>query len=278
MSTPASDAENPANSAHQEQVPPPPSPLTADPSPRPLVVAHRGASADAPENTMAAFRAGWAAGVHWLETDTQPTLDNVPVLLHDDDVDRTTDGTGPVRTMQANDVAALDAGSWFDPAFAGEKVPELAALLADLPADGRVFLEFKGPHTPDEVVAVLDVCRAAGVDDRILAQSFQREVLTTIGEIQPGRPVGLLTEVWDADPVATCREFNAVTYNPAGQLLLAQPDPAGAVAALHAAGIAVTVWTVDDPADWQRLLDLGVDVIITNTPAQLQDWLRQRRS
>lgn len=224
---------------------------------------------------MAAFRANWRAGARWLETDTQPTADNVPVLVHDDELDRTTSGTGSVRDAQAHDIAALDAGSWFDPAFAAETVPELSTLLAELPPDGRVFLEFKGPHTPAEVVAVLDVCRASGADDRVLAQSFEREVLATIRQISPDRPVGLLTAGWDDDPIAACRALGAVSYNPHHRLLRGQPDPAAAVAAVHAAGIAVAVWTADDEADWAFLTQIGVDAIMTNKPGALIEWLRR---
>ncbi|MFZ0661211.1 MAG: glycerophosphodiester phosphodiesterase family protein, partial [Acidobacteriaceae bacterium] len=79
----------------------------------PLVIAHRGASANAPENTMPAFEAAWAAGCGWVEADVQPTMDNVPVLLHDQDLDRTTTGKGPVRSWSSRDVQSLDAGSWF---------------------------------------------------------------------------------------------------------------------------------------------------------------------
>jgi glycerophosphoryl diester phosphodiesterase len=240
---------------------------------RPLVVAHRGASVTAPENTMAAFRAAWSAGASWLETDTQPTVDGVPVLIHDELLDRTTTGTGAVREFRALDLAALDAGSWFAPEFSGERVPELSQLLAELPADGRVFLEVKGPHTPDQVLAVLQVCRASGADDRVLLQSFERDVLAEIRRISAGRPVGLLTTTWDDDPIAACRALGAISYNPHHALLWRQSDPVGAVTDLHAAGIAVSVWTADDPADWGLLTGIGVDAIMTNAPAALVNWL-----
>jgi glycerophosphoryl diester phosphodiesterase len=239
----------------------------------PLAVAHRGASVDAPENTMAAFRAAWLAGASWLETDTQPTVDGVPVLIHDDLVDRTTTGTGAVREIRALDLAALDAGSWFAPEFSAEKVPELSQLLAELPADGRVFLEFKGPHTADQVLAVLEVCRASGADDRVLPQSFDRDVLADIRRISPDRAVALLTAAWDDAPIAVCQALGAISYNPHHSLLRQHPDPVGAVAALHAAGIAVSVWTADDRADWEFLTGIEVDAIMTNAPAALVNWL-----
>jgi glycerophosphoryl diester phosphodiesterase len=225
---------------------------------------------------MAAFRAAWDAGVRWLETDTQPTIDNVPVLIHDDDVDRTTSGTGAVRETRAYDLAALDAGSWFDPSFAGEKIPELSMLLDTMPADGRVFLELKGPHTREQVVAVLEALRASSADGRVLVQSFERDVLATVRAVSPDRPLGLLTVEWDADPVAVCRELGAVSYNPHHLLLRAQPDPAAAVAALHEAGIAVSVWTADEVADWEILTGIGVDAIMTNKPAELAGWVAGR--
>lgn len=243
---------------------------------RPLVVGHRGASAAAPENTLAAFRLAWEAGVRWLETDVQPSDDGVPVLIHDDLLDRTTDGTGAVRDTRALDLAVLDAGDWFGADFSGERIPELSTLLAAMPDDHRVLLEIKGPHTEDEVLAVLTVCRASGADDRVLVQSFERDALAAVQRISPGRPAGLLTAFWDDDPIAACRALHAVTYNPHHRLLLGRQDPTAEVAALHAAGIAVSVWTADNEADWRMLTDIGVDAIMTNRPAELLAWQRGR--
>lgn len=239
---------------------------------RPLAVGHRGASAAAPENTLAAFRLSWEAGVRWLETDVQPSADGVPVLIHDDLLERTTDGTGAVRDTRALDLATLDAGGWFGTEFGGERIPELSALLEAMPADHRVLLEIKGPHTEDEVLAILAVCRASGADERVLLQSFEREALAAVQRISPGRPSGLLTAAWDDDPIAACRALNAVTYNPHHRLLLGRTDPAAEVATLHTAGIAVSVWTADDEADWRALTDIGVDAIMTNRPVELLAW------
>ncbi|WP_255455156.1 glycerophosphodiester phosphodiesterase [Nakamurella alba] len=246
----------------------------------PLVIAHRGASAAAPENTLAAFELARTSGAHWLETDVQPTADDVPVLLHDDDVDRTTDGSGAVRELPAHDVAVLDAGSWFSGDFAGERVPELQQLLA-APAmtdDGRrLLLELKGAHTARQVGAVIEVLRASGLDDRVLLQSFEVDVLRIVRELLPGRDIGLLVEDLHDDPVAVCRELGAVTYNPDHHRLLdrlvSSPD---LVETLHAAGIAVMVYTADDPAHWTALVAAGVDGIITNRPAELVQFLQQK--
>jgi glycerophosphoryl diester phosphodiesterase len=239
----------------------------------PLVVAHRGASRDAPENTMAAFRSAWSAGVSWMETDVQPTADLVPVLLHDDTVDRTTDGTGAVRALTAREVAALDAGGWHSAAHAGERVPRLADLTGTLDAARSLLLEIKGEHTREQVAAEIDVVRASGWDSRVLLQSFEVPALRHVRSLQPDRPVGLLVEELHDDPVAVCAELGAVTYNPDHAAVL--DDPA-VVDRLHAAGIAVMVYTVDDPADWARLDRIGVDAVITNTPAEMLAWLSSR--
>ncbi|WP_106848761.1 glycerophosphodiester phosphodiesterase [Blastococcus sp. Marseille-P5729] len=235
----------------------------------PLVIAHRGASADAPENTMPAFELGWRSA-RWLETDVQPTADGVPVLLHDDDLDRTTDLTGPVRLAPYEQVRAADAGSWLDPRFSGTPVPTLQALLGALPGDGRVLLEIKGPHTDRQLAAVLEVVEASDADDRVLLQSFERDELARLHRMRPDRPLGLLTVDWDEDPVATCAAYGAIAYNPDFRLWHGRQAE---LERLHAHGVSSTPWTVDEPADWRWLSDMGIDGIITNRPAALARWL-----
>lgn len=228
---------------------------------------------------MPAFHAAWECGAPWVEADVQPTLDGIPVMLHDDDLDRTTDGVGPVRTRSAAQVCSLDAGSWFDAgnpgAYCGTPVPLLADLVSTLDQQRCLLLEIKGDHTREQVLAEMQVVRASGWDDRVLYESFHLEALAHVRSIEPGRPVGLLVGELHDDPIEACRELGAVSYNPRHTLLRDRPE---LVTALHAAGIAVFVWTADDPADWEFLTGLGVDGIITNTPAALLAWQRSRTS
>lgn len=231
-----------------------------------IVVAHRGASASFPENSMPAFRAAWEAGVTWVEADTQPTADGVPVILHDADVDRTTSGSGAVRAhtaMQVSDLALRD--------LPGEHVPTLADLLDLLTPNRAVLLEIKGEHRIDQVAEIIRLSRSSGQDDRILLQSFEVAALQHIRSIEPARQFGLLVDRLDDDPVATCRDLGAVAYNPDYHQVLANPD---VVPALRTAGVSVAVWTSDDPAEWAALTGAGVDAIITNTPADLLEWQR----
>ncbi len=245
----------------------------------PWVIGHRGASARAPENTLPAFEAAWAAGCAWIEADVQPTSDNVPMMLHDDDLDRTTNGRGPIRHRSAQEIRTLDAGSWFRGDDAGGArtysavVPYLTEVLEYLTPARSLLLEIKGAHTREQVRAELAALAASGRDDRVLLESFEVEALRYVHALQPGRPVGLLVHVLHADPVAACAEVGAVAYNPDHRLLRDRPEVVGE---LHAAGLATVVYTADDPADWAFLTDLGVDGIVTNTPAELVAWQAAR--
>jgi glycerophosphoryl diester phosphodiesterase len=249
-----------------------PEPLLRDGA-APVVIAHRGACAVAPENTMAAFRAAWEAGARWLETDVQPTADAGLVLIHDDEVDRTTDGIGQVRELTTAALTGLDAGFWFGPSFAGAPVPTVDDLLAEITGDRRLLLEIKGEHTPDQVASIVQAVRAAGAEQRVLLQSFEVPVLRRLRAILPVEPIGLLVEDVGDDPVGDCHDLGAVTYNPYVGAVLERPE---VVETLHAAGIAMMPWTSDDPEQWMALSDLGVDGIITNDPAALLGWQDQR--
>ncbi|WP_078891808.1 glycerophosphodiester phosphodiesterase [Streptomyces sp. NRRL S-350] len=236
----------------------------------PTVFAHRGASSAAPENTLVSDEVARRAGAGWIEDDVQSSRDGVPYVLHDDTVDRTTDGKGRIRDLTAAQLDALDAGSWFAPAYAGTRLPTLAAQLEDLRTrGGNLLLEIKGPHTRDEVARIVQEVRDHGMTDRVLVQSFEVDALRFTRELAPELPLGLLRADLDADPVATARELGLAAYNPSDEALSARP---GIVRELHAAGVSVNVWTVDRPARWRALADAGVDGIITNRPAELAGW------
>ncbi|OZV84386.1 glycerophosphodiester phosphodiesterase [Micromonospora echinospora] len=234
------------------------------------VIAHRGASAAAPENTLAAQEVARRAGSDWVENDVQPSRDGVPFVLHDGTVDRTTDGTGAIRNLTSAQLKALDAGSWFAPHFTGARLPTLAEQLADLRnRGGNLLLEIKGAHTRDEVARIVEVVRAERMTTRVFVQSFDEAHLRYVRELAPELPLGLLRSTLDADPVALAKELGLAAYNPSDAALTARPS---VVADLRAAGVAVMVWTVDSATAWQRLEGYGVDGIITNRPAELAGW------
>lgn len=173
------------------------------------VIAHRGASAAAPENTLVAQEIARRGGADWIENDVQPSRDGVPFVLHDGTVDRTTDGTGNIRNLTAAQLKALDAGSWFGPHYVGERVPTLAEQLADLRTrGGNLLLEIKGRHTRDEVATIVKVIRDQQMTGRVFIQSFEVDALKYSYEIAPELPLGLLRGSLDADPVAISKELH----------------------------------------------------------------------
>ncbi|WP_406079426.1 glycerophosphodiester phosphodiesterase family protein [Micromonospora sp. NBC_00858] len=234
------------------------------------VIAHRGASAAAPENTLVAQEIARRGGADWIENDVQPSKDGVPFILHDGTVDRTTDGTGAIRDLTAAQIKALDAGSWFGPHYLGERVPTLAEQLADLRTrGGNLLVEIKGKHTKDEVATIIQVIRDEQMMGRVFIQSFEVDALRYTYELAPELPLGLLRSSLDADPVAISKELHLTAYNPDGNALLAKPE---IVAPLHAAGVAVMAWTMDSAGLWQRLERIGTDAVITNRASELVGW------
>ncbi|MGW1991619.1 glycerophosphodiester phosphodiesterase [Embleya sp. NPDC001921] len=234
------------------------------------VIAHRGASSAAPENTLISDETARRAGADWIENDVQPSKDGIPHILHDDTVDRTTDGKGRIRDLTAAQLAALDAGSWFSPLHSGARVPTLRAQLEDLRTrGGNLLLEIKGKHTKDEVSRIVKDIRDTGMSGRVFVQSFEVDALTFTHELAPDLPLGLLRGNLDADPVALAKQLALKAYNPSAAGLAKRP---GVVADLHRAGVAVMVWTVDDATGWKTLEAGGADAIITNRPAELAGW------
>ncbi|GAA1721359.1 hypothetical protein GCM10009809_16280 [Isoptericola hypogeus] len=247
-----------------------PKPVVNEPGELPDTAAHRGYSAVNPENTLAAYAAAMKAGAEYVEIDVHTTADGVPVVMHDQTVDRTTDGVGDVALLDGATVAGLDAGSWFSPAFVAEPVPTFAQTL-DLMDTGSsdMLLEIKGPETREQVHRVVDMIVEAGLDDRMVIQSFDENVLRYAYERAPQIPLGLLRGTLDADPVAKAEELHLTYYNPSGTALATRPS---VVRDLNDAGVGVFVWTIDSAADWATFTDLGVEGMITNRPGAFIGW------
>ncbi|MFF0473478.1 glycerophosphodiester phosphodiesterase [Streptomyces sp. NPDC004284] len=240
------------------------------------VYAHRGASSAAPENTLVSDEVARRGGTKWIENDVQPSKDGVPYILHDATVDRTTDGTGTLRSLTSAQLDSLDAGSWFAPVFAGTRVPTLAAQLADLRTrGGNLLLEIKGEQTEAEVARIVQEVRDQDMTGRVFVQSFDVTSLRLAHELAPELPLGLLRDNLDADPVAVAADLHLSAYNVSDKGLAVRP---AAVDELHAAGVAVNVWTVDGAARWKALDALGVDGVITNRPTELTGWIAGRQA
>jgi len=246
--------------------------LRRAPERAPYLASHRGDRVEAPENTLPAFAAGIAAGARFLETDVRLTSDGVPVLLHDETVDRTTSGTGPVAELTLDELRGLDAGSWFSPEFAGTRVPtleEFAALLAD--SDASAMVELKGAGwSVERIAAAVAVFAEHGVAERLVFTSFNIATLERMREAAPEVPRGLAVKLLPGDVAALLESVGA-------ELLLTLPDSLaerpGLVGELHRAGYAVVVFTPNARDRWEQAVELGVDGIVTDRPADFTAWV-----
>jgi len=241
------------------------------------VIAHRGASAVAPENTLAAFRRAVELGAHFVETDLQLSRDARLVALHDESLDRTTNGQGPVAGKHLAELRQLDAGSWFHKthasesgcSFAGERIPTIEEVLAfSREHDMGLYLEIKtrGPSGAEHALTgalheVPDICRSVVI-------SFDERFLTRVRQLQPLLVTGFLYSEGLPDAASIAVRAGARQLLPRADRVTPQ-----LVNEAHAADLKVVPWTADSRDEMQTLIAAGVDGIITNYPDKLLELL-----
>ena len=231
---------------------------------RPLIIAHRGASAHAPENTLAAFRLARRRGAAMVELDIHETKDRRLVVLHDPTLTRTTGVRAAAAACSLADLADLDAGSWFAPRFADQRIPTLGAVLAALGTRMAVNVELKsGPRPyPGLEGRLVELLRRRGWLRRALISSFDLDQLVRVRRLHPAIAIGVLVHPWSVETaLARARRLNARSVHPP-----AREVTAALVQRLHAADVLVLPYTVDRPEEKARLLRLGVDGFFTNDP------------
>ncbi len=240
--------------------------------PRPLIVAHRGASAMAPENTLAAFRLAADLGADAVELDVQRTADGHLIVIHDATIDRTTDGRGAVAALPFAALRAVDAGSWFSPRFAGERLPTLQEAITAIGDDTRLLIEIKqGPRFDETIeMAVAAVIRDAGATARCEISSFDHFSMRRMKTQFPEVACGILYEARLIDPYEAARVAGADALHPYWALI--SPE---FIAEAHGRGYAVVTWTVDEEDPMARLAAAGVDAIVTNVPDILRGVLHR---
>ena len=236
-----------------------------------FVAGHRGGKDGAPENTLPAFELALDSDTDFIETDLQLTSDGVPVLMHDFMLDRTTDGTGPVWASTWEQVSELDAGSWYDPAFAGTAVPRLEDLL-DLvrPTAKRLILELKGSWTDAQLQPVVDEIRSHGLAQRVMIAGFDLTSLTAAERVGPEIQRVIIIHDVVGDPAVLAATCGAVAIVTSKEFLLDDP---GAVERIHEAALGVMIYTLNSSKTWSEAIALGVDGIITDKPVELDRWL-----
>jgi len=239
--------------------------------PGPLAFAHRGGASEHPENTMAAFGHAVGLGYRYLETDVHATADGVLVAFHDDVLDRVTDRRGVIAQLSWDDVRQARLGA--------EGIPLLTDLLTAWP-DVRVNIDVKHDGSVAPLVAVLE---QTGAQDRVCVASFSGKRLDRFRALTAGRvctatgplDIARLRLAGLGRALARGRFAAACTQVPVRQGPVVVADRRF-VAAAHRRGLPVHVWTIDDPAEMERLLDLGADGIMTDRPTVLKEVLLRR--
>jgi glycerophosphoryl diester phosphodiesterase len=242
---------------------------TANGGGRPRVLGHRGASADAPENTLAAFRLARAQGADGVELDVWRCRSGEVVVVHDPDLRRV--AGSPLRVERATlaELRAHDVGAWKGEVFRGERIPTLSEALAALPgAFVNVELKSEGGRDLRLARAAARAIEAAGAAGRVVVSSFDYRLLVAFRLAAPAVPVGLLFDAETPGRIATwlgLRLLGAAAVHPGRREVTA-----ARAAAWRARGLDVNVWTVDDPEEARRLAALGAAAIITNVPALIR--------
>ncbi len=232
----------------------------------PKVIGHRGACAYAPENTLASFRKAAEQGARWVEFDVRLTRDGDLVLMHDDTLKRTTNGTGRVIDHDGASLTKLDAGSWFGAAFAGERVPTLAeciALLADLKLGADIEIKTAPAATPATAAALARILDAhwPQAAPPPLISSFEVSALEAMKALAPQWPRGVLVQKLEGEWRRLLDRLDAATF-----ILDHRPLSEESVAAALQGGRPVLCYTVNDPSRARDLFDWGVSGVFTDRP------------
>ena len=237
----------------------------------PTIIGHRGARTNAPENTLAGLRRAHEEGATWVEFDVKLTRDGVPVLIHDETIDRTTDARGAVREMALDELARVDAGcpAVFGDRFRGERIPTLEDSLALLLSLGMGFnLEVKPcpgleRETSRAALAVVARCWPARAPVPVVS-SFKAASLEAAREAAPHLPRGYLAERLEGDWIGAARALGCATIHP-GFRHLAR----GHVEEAHRHGFPVLAWTVNDAARAVEIRGWGADSLISDVPGAI---------
>lgn len=242
------------------------------------VIAHRGGAKLAPENTLAAFRQAIGLGVDMIEIDVILSSDSAIIVIHDDKIDRTTDGSGVVKELSLAEIKQYDAGSWFDERFKGETVPTLEEVMETIAGKAILLIEIKDGDEkyPGLEKKVVDVIHRYQANDWVIVQSFNEQSVLRVREMDPS--------------LITYYLMGGNTFPTFYENLISHPKPAklpyNGVAVHHAAidstnargladaGYQLFVWTVNETPDMERILKIRPTGIITDLPDRLQTLLK----
>lgn len=243
--------------------------------PRPLIIAHRGASENAPENTIAAFKLAFDHRADAIELDTMLSQDGEVVVFHDDTANRTTNGQGFIRDLTLAKLKRLDAGSSFSPDYANEPIPTLAEVLDAFGHLLYINIELKNYSSPLDRISekVGEIVKEYSLQDRVLISSFNPINLLKIRRILPNVPVALITRPGYFGDILNTRLFQFISpqiihpfFSDVGEKFIHKQ---------HKSGRRIHVWTVNTSKDLRRLISYDIDGIITGKPELVRQILEE---
>ncbi|UOY91269.1 glycerophosphodiester phosphodiesterase [Ectobacillus sp. JY-23] len=240
----------------------------------PLIFAHRGVKGTHPENTMIAFREAERVGAHGIELDVHLSKDGEVVIIHDETLDRTTNGSGLVCEKTLDELQQLDAGSYFG--FGGEHVPSLKEVLTWMQGNTLLLnIELKNDmirYTNLEQ-KVIHLVREYNMEKRVILSSFNHESVAVLGDLAPDIERAILYHHPLQNPLQEARNYQAHGLHPNFRLLTPE-----FVLEARQQGYPLRPYTINQPQDLQSMIDLGVDVIITDWPERAFSLLNKRKS
>ena len=232
------------------------------------IIAHRGSSASAPENTMASIRQAIEDGADWIEIDVQESADGEIIVIHDSDLMKLAGVNIKAWEVTSKDLDEIDVGGWFAPEFSGERIPTLEAVLAEVKGKSRLVVELKYyGHDEQLEQRVIELVESAQMQDEVMIMSLEYAGIQKVRALRPGWKIGLLSARAVGDLTRLDADFLAVN------MALARPSM---VQAVHAAGKEMYVWTVNDALAMSQVMSLGVDGVITDEPKKGREVLSAR--
>lgn len=236
-----------------------------------MVIAHRGASSYAPENTFAAYDLAIEMGVRHIELDVHLTSDGHIVVIHDETVDRTTDGTGPVTSHTLEEIRALDAGTRFGERFRGERIPAFREVIERYKGRLHLHIEIKG-RSPSLAPATADLIRHYGMEDQVTITSFQDAPLREIRVYAPELPAGWLVTEVNEQTISLARAMGLAQICPRADTVTPE-----LVRRLHAEGFVARAWGVATEDLMERVVLAGADGMTVNFPDKLIAYMQKHR-
>ncbi|WNQ10261.1 glycerophosphodiester phosphodiesterase [Paenibacillus aurantius] len=240
---------------------------------KPLVIAHRGAAGEAPENTLASFKLALEQGCDGFELDVHLSKDGQIVVIHDPTIKRTTNGQGAVASLTLEELRQVDAGSWYGEAFTGERIPTLEEVFDLAPSDLLINVEIKGGIGEGMEEALIELMRRKNRVESVVVSSFDFKTLAALKRLEPAVRVGLLynnrlSHHWKLPEAAGVETYSLHMH-------LRGLDAEDARDAQEH-GYALYPWTVNEEEKMRQAVSYGVDAIITDYPGRLRTILEEQ--